>query len=154
MFAVAQFSAILLVAHNAPAFGQRAAPTRLQFDKLDDFVSDWDKRRDGERLTVSGVPMPTKIVFKKSYKMYFFEPDDNTHLGNQFYTSSSLTRVFRPYLDSATASLRVTCTLIQWNDDFEVYRTPFATKVEGLDENGALMWTANGTPPVKLKFRL
>lgn len=143
---------LIVVAQNA-AVAAQGAFKKVPYDQLSDYVNDWDNRRDGERLIVTDVPMPTKIEFVRSSRMYMFDPSGQGDIATSFYTSRSVTNVLRPYLDSATSSLRITCTLIQFAGEFDVFRSPFATKIEGLDENDKVMWTAAGTPPAKLKFK-
>ena len=121
--------------------------------KLRDYVSDWDKRSDGEILIVTDVPPIGKLTYEKSYNMYFFQPEDEGGVSNTFYTSPALAKILRQYLKTGAMTARIYCTLIQFAGDSDVYRSPFATKVEGFDENGKLSWTATGPPPVKLKIR-
>jgi hypothetical protein len=47
----------------------------------------------------------------------------------------------------------VSCTLVEFAGEFDVYRTSFATKIEGLDEQGEVSWTANGPEPARLKYK-
>jgi hypothetical protein len=130
-----------------------AIPRIIAFDKLADFVNDFDHRKPGDRFIVTGVPMPRSITFDRPYNMYRFEPDPEGGVATAFYTSLAVKKVFAPSLDSATPSLRVSCTLLEFAGEFDVYRTAFATKVEGIDEKGNVMWTADGTAPLKVKFR-
>jgi hypothetical protein len=125
----------------------------VPFNKLSDFVNDFNKQRDGERLTIRDVPMINRITYEKAYAMYTFKPDENGDVGNTFFTSAALAKGLRVRLTSDTASLLVSCTLIQFVGEFDVFRSPFATKVEGLNETGEVIWTVIGTPPVKRKFR-
>jgi hypothetical protein len=128
-------------------------PRQVPFDKLSDFVNDYNKRRDGERLIIRDVPMVKQITHDKTNGMYYFKPDENGDVGNTFFTSALLAKSLRSHLNSNTASLWVNCTLIQFVGEFDVFRSPFATKIEGLNENGEVIWTVTGPPPVKLKFR-
>jgi hypothetical protein len=139
------------LAHYAQS--RSAIPREVAFDKLSDFVNDYNKRRDGERLTVRAVPMVNKITREKAYAMYSFKPDEDGDVGNMFFTSAVLATGLRSHFNSDTASMRVSCVLIQFVGEFDVYRSPFATKVEGLNEKGEVIWTVTGTPPVKLKVR-
>ncbi|MGH7784068.1 MAG: hypothetical protein ACREO5_09555, partial [Candidatus Binatia bacterium] len=74
-------------------------------------------------------------------------------VGNTFYTSPALAKRLRQFLQKGAYTERIYCTLVQFVGSYDVYRSPFATKVEGMDENGTLVWTAIGPPPAKLKMR-
>lgn len=131
----------------------QAIPREVPFEKLSDFVNDYNSRRNGERITVRDVPAVTEVAFEKAYKMYSFKPGEDSDVGSTFFTSAALAKSLRPHLNSDAASMWVTCTLIEFVGSFDVYRSPFATKIEGLDENGQTIWMVTGTPPVKLKIR-
>ena len=152
MFLTGQLVAIVSLAYSQNAFSQ-ATPKKIQFAKLSDYVDDWDKRRDGELLAVTDVPPLGKLTYEKSYQMYYFQPDENGGVANTFYTSPALAKILRQYLKKGAYTERIYCTLIQFAGSSDVYRSPFATKIAGFDENGKLSWTATGPPPVKLKIR-
>jgi len=67
--------------------------------------------------------------------------------------SAALAISLRPHLNSDAASMWVTCTLIEFVGEFDVYRSLFATKIEGLDESGETIWTVTGKAPLKLRIR-
>jgi hypothetical protein len=150
---VITFVFMQLLTNTLYAQSRSTVPREVPFNKLSDFVNDFNKRRDGERLTVRDVPGVNQITYEKAYAMYTFKPDENGDVGNTFFTSPALAKGLRAHLTTDTASLLVSCTLIQFVGEFDVFRSPFATKVEGLNENGEVIWTVTGTPPVKLKFR-
>ena len=150
VFAVTLLFAIVLFAQGQNAFSQ-TNPQKVQFAKLTDYV-DSSKRRRGDRLIIDDVPPVEKISYEKVEKMYFFQPVENGGNANDFYTSAALAKGMRPHLQSNTTSMRVTCMLIDFGEGIDVLRSPFATKIEGLDENGIVIWTATGPPPSKLKF--
>ncbi len=151
-FVAAQLFAVVLIAGSQNAFSQ-TTPQKMQFAKLSDYVNDWDKRRDGEQLIVTDVPPIGKLTYEKSYNMYFFQPEEDGGVSNTFYTSPALAKILRQYLKKGAMTAHIYCTLIQFVGSSDVYRSPFATKVEGFDENGKLSWTATGPPPAKLKMR-
>jgi len=122
------------------------------FEGLSDFVNDYNNRRNGERLVVRDVPVPAKVTYEKAYAMYSFKPDDGD-VGNMFFTSATLAKSLRSHLKAGASSMWVTCTLIEFAGEFDTYRSPFATKIEGLDPSGKTIWTVTGTPPAKLKVR-
>jgi hypothetical protein len=43
--------------------------------------------------------------------------------------------------------------LVEIASDQDTYRAPFATKIEGVNMDGDVVWTITGPPPTKLKFR-
>jgi hypothetical protein len=84
--------------------------------------------------------------------MYMLEGEQSsTDVGDTFYTSPALAKLLLTHLGTLTESFRITCTLIQFVSSQDVYRSPFATKIEGIDDNGAVVWTVSGPPPLKLK---
>lgn len=130
----------------------QASPHKIEFTKLSDYVDDFNRRRDGERLIVSNVPSFDNMKFQKRYNMYMLEGEQPaTSVGDTFYTSPALAKLLLTHLGTLTETFRITCTLIQFVSGQDVYRSPFATKIEGIDENGAVTWTISGPPPLKLK---
>lgn len=123
------------------------------FDGLSDFVNDYINRRNGERLVVRDVPVPSKITYERAYAMYSFKPGEDGDVGKTFFTSPALARSLRPHLKQSTASLWITCTLIEFAGEFDTYRSPFATKIEGLNAAGETIWTITGPPPARTKIR-
>ena len=145
----------ILCVLSASSFAQKrpsAAPRKVTFEQLSDFVNG-DNRRLGDKAVVSDVPVPPKITFEKPYGMYLFDPNGEGGVSTSFYTSLAVKKVLQPNLGSGTSSLRIGCSLIEFVGEFDVYRMCFATKIEGIDENGAVKWTAVGAPPAKLKWR-
>lgn len=49
--------------------------------------------------------------------------------------------------------MSITCVLIEIASDQDTYRTAFATKVDGINMDGEIVWTVKGPPPAKLKFK-
>jgi hypothetical protein len=134
------------------AAGSPAAPRPLQYEKLSEYVDDYNARRNGEHLLVGNVPM-VKEISRISASVYDLKVNEEGGVGANFVTSPVLAKSLRPHLNSETASLRVSCTLVEFVGEFDVYRTSFATKIEGLDEHGAVTWTATGPEPTRLKFK-
>jgi hypothetical protein len=151
LFAVQMFTVILIVQSSAVVC--QTNTRKIEFAKLSDYVDDSSRRRNGEVLIVTDVPPLGKVSYNKSNSLYFFRPDDNGDVGNTFYTSPTLAKVLRQLLRKGAMTARITCTLVQFRDTFDIYRSPFATKVEGFDENGKLYWTATGPGPTKLIMR-
>jgi len=132
----------------------RTTPRTIEFSKLSDYVNAYSERRDGERLIVTEVPPIGRLTYNKRNNIYSFNPDDSGDVGNTFFTSPTLAKSLRHYLqyEGGAATARIYCTLVQFVSSQDVYRSPFVTKVEGFDENGKLAWTAVGPPPVKFKM--
>lgn len=53
----------------------------------------------------------------------------------------------------ANCAIRIPAVLIESVGKFDVYRAPFVTKIEGLDETGEAIWTATGAEPARIKVR-
>jgi len=71
---------VLVQLFTSGAYAQRqtaknqAIPREVPFEKLSDFVNDYNSRRNGERITVRDVPTVTEVTFEKAYRMYYFKP--------------------------------------------------------------------------------
>jgi hypothetical protein len=143
--------AVVLGVQSRAAFGQASA-RKIEFAKLSDYVDDFSSRRDGERLVVTGVPSFDNMKFRKRYNMYLLEGElAATGVGDTFYTSPALAKLLLTHLGTLTESFRITCTLIQFVSSQDVYRSPFATKIEGIDDNGKVVWAISGPPPTRLR---
>ena len=139
---------------------QQTAPRIMRFDELVDYINS-DKIRPGERLVLSGAPLIKKVIgsISEGKGFYRFEypvidgkvtTDQDT--GGLFLTSEALAKSLRPHLKSNAVTLRVTCTMIEFYGDYD-YHLPFVTKIEGIDTNGAIIWTATGVEPPRFRFR-
>jgi hypothetical protein len=130
------------------------AQKTIEFAKLSDYVNDFDKRRDGERVVVKNVPLTGERKYDKVNKLYSFAAEDADGAQVIFYTSPAIAKTLTQRLKSGYEwSETVYCTLIQFVSDQDVYRAAFMTKVEGFDGHDTLVWTLVGPPPVKLKFQ-
>jgi hypothetical protein len=134
-----------------------AKPKTLAYEKFSAYVNDYWKRRNGECVVVSDVPLFSGIKnaedeYGNHKGLYYLENEKQTDVGDTFPTSAALAKDLLPVLKKEARSLRVTAVLIQFSNEFEVFRSPYAIKVEGLDENGQALWTVTGKPPAKLKF--
>ncbi len=49
--------------------------------------------------------------------------------------------------------MSVTCVLVDFATDQDILHGAFATKVEGINMDGEVVWTVAGPPPAKLTFR-
>jgi hypothetical protein len=136
---------------------KRTKPVLLKYAQLEDYVSG-EKARAGQTIIVREVPLLKKIfradaMGNKNLKgLIYLQTGEDNHAGNTFVSSQVLIKALRPNLKSGTSTLRVTCTLVEFAGDSDVYSSLFATKVEGLNELGKVVWTASGTPPSRLEF--
>jgi hypothetical protein len=129
-------------------------PRTIAFTDLEQYVDDKERRHDGELLIVTDVAAVGAVTFYKPYGMYTFQPDVTDHAGDTFCTSAALAKSLSRFLKKGAATERIYCTLVQFKDDSEAYRSPFATKVEGLDADGKLKWTAVDPQPIRVNIRL
>lgn len=130
------------------------AQKTIEFAKLSDYVNDFGKRRDGERVVVKNVPLTGESKYDKVNKLYSFTAEDADGVREIFYTSSTIAKSLSQRLKSGYEwSETVYCTLVQFVSEQDVYRAAFMTKVEGFDGHDTLVWTLAGPPPVKLKFQ-
>ena len=136
---------------------EQTAPRTMKSDEFNKYqeklvVDSTDaerKRHLGKRLIIPDSPPMKKISQYLKKNLYSIGPSDQA-IG--FLTSPAMSKNLRPHLKSKAASWRVTGTLVEiFSADisFSVY----ATKIEGLDANGAVIWTATGTPPPSLEFK-
>jgi hypothetical protein len=140
----------------------KAKLTEVAFENLADFLNDFDKHQPGERFTVRDVPV-AKIEGvwradadgKKDYKGLFSMDFNNGGADGSgtFLASKALVRNVQGNGNSETASVRVTAALIETSANGDYSRSVFVVKVEGLDKNGELIWTAEGDEPAKVSFR-
>jgi len=133
----------------------------VSFGELADLVNDFDRHKAGERYVVTDVPA-NKIgknsradeFGNSSYKNLFYlqATDDEGDVANGFLTSAAMVKSLATNAEYEPATLRVTAVLIESNGKFDVYRMSFVTKIEGLNDDGSVLWTATGTEPAKVKF--
>lgn len=141
---------------------KQTAPRKIQYKKLIDNLGIEqefsDGTRAGQRFVVTDVPPAKSIInygkgSKKSSVRNLYGIIINKGKETVFLTSPAMVKNLRTYLKSDAASMRVTCVLIDYIDDYEYPGTlVYATKIEGLDAKGAVLWTANGTEPPQLEF--
>ncbi|MDQ6785892.1 MAG: hypothetical protein M3033_03620 [Acidobacteriota bacterium] len=136
---------------------KQTAPRTMKFKKWEDYsekltVNSTDavrKRHLGERLIIPDAPPMKKISSQYLKKNLYSIQSSND--GMYFLTSPAMAKDLRPHLKSNAASWRVTGTLVEIiSADISFF--PYATKIEGLDANGAVIWTATGIPPPHLTF--
>jgi hypothetical protein len=150
-FAIITLSFLLF--GSLPAHSQ-IQPRTVDYAKLSSFVNDFDKRRDGERIIATNVPLTGESKYDKVNKLYSFTAEDADGVREVFYTSPAIAKNLSRRLKSGYEwSETVYCTLVQFVSDQDVYRAPFMTKVDGFDGRETLVWTLVGPPPVKLKLQ-
>ena len=152
-----------LLSGAAFASAQSAAQTReISFDELNDFVNDFGAHKAGGRFVVAGIPdfmirksEPADKFGNASYKnlFYLYPSDDHEQVANGFLTSAALVKNWNAKRkNDADGFLRVTAVLVESKGKFDVYRVSFVTKIEGLNADGSVAWTAAGAEPLKTKF--
>ena len=84
--------------------------------------------------------------------LFVLKNDENTDVSVTFLSSPDLAKALKPLLKQDTPHVRVTSVRVQFSDEIEIFWSPYAIKVEGVDEAGQVMWMVTGKPPAKLKF--
>lgn len=135
----------------------KAKPLETSFENIDDILNDFDAHRTGEHLIITDVPADRieKITADDTtYKgLFIVSSNEGGGVTKEFLASAALVKNLKANAEFEPSSLRVTAVITQTDSSFDVYRMSFATKIEGLDENGAVIWTANGTAPARVKFK-
>ena len=137
-----------------PEFCSRS--TTLAFDGLRDFIND-QKRHNGDCMVVTDAPRFTEVeTMEDEYGnhkgLFVLKNDESTDVSVTFLSSPDLAKALKPLLKRDTPHVRVTSVRVQFSDEIEIFWSPYAIKVEGVDEAGQVMWTVTGKPPAKLKF--
>ncbi|HEY2866194.1 MAG TPA: hypothetical protein VGJ02_03815, partial [Pyrinomonadaceae bacterium] len=114
----------LVLTSQGPASIAQSALRRIEYSKVSDFVADFNERRDGERLVVTGVPSFDNMIFQKRFNMYRLEGEQpSTDVGDTFYTSPAMAKLLLTHLGTLNETFRITCTLIQFVSSQDVYRS-------------------------------
>lgn len=131
------------------------------YEKVMDFVNDFDAHRVGEEFVIRDVP--TEILDKKtradefgnaSFKnLYYLQgvTDDETP-SYSFLTSKAMLESLTENAEYEPVILRMYAVNVESRGKFDVYRMPFITKIEALDSEGEIIWTAIGGKPAKLNY--
>ena len=130
---------------------------RVEFARLADYVNQFEDRRAGAEFVVEDVPMIKKIEDNEdaspAFKgLYWLSANGENHVADNFFASEKLVRQLRPYLDSEVGHLRIECVLIEVSGAGEVYRTPYAARIEAIDAAGNVLWTIDGGRPKRVKI--
>jgi hypothetical protein len=120
------------------------------YEDLSFYVGDSQNRKTGSCLVVENVPLFTGIQssgdkFGNAEGLFFLETQTQTNAGGTFLASPVLAERLAHRLKNSEAKvLRVKAIIAEFNSDFEVFRAPVALQVEGIGENGRLVWTVSG----------
>ena len=128
------------------------AQKHIDFAKLSKYVGDYDHHRNGDRLVVLNAPIASEVTYIKGYRVYTFTAEDEG-IREAFYTSAALAKSLRQNLNSRAVLMSITCVLVEIASDQDTYRAPFATKIDGINMDGDVVWTVTGPPPAKLRFK-
>lgn len=132
---------------------------QVSYDRLEDFVNDTDRNKTGLRYVITSVPAEkiSKITAAEGASQrglfYLASGEDDTGAATGFVTSGVLVKGLRAQPRAGAARLRVTATLVEFAGEFDVYRISFVTKVEGLSEDGWVVWSVAGVEPARVKMR-
>lgn len=133
----------------------------VKYSDLMDFVNDFESNNVGDQFIITQVPvgkLDEKIRADKDgnqdYKNLFYleETDDDGYVGNALLVSLKLLQSLEHNAEFEPAALRMTAVLAESMGKFDVYRISLVTRIEGLGDDGAVIWTADGGKPSKIKF--
>ena len=135
--------------------------SEISYDKMMDFINDFDAHKVGEEFVITSAP--TELLDKKnpadqfgnqSYKGLFVlegvtEDDAPSY---SVLTSKAMLESLDKEAEYEPVILRMTATIIESKGEFDVYRMPFVTKIEGFNSEGDVIWTAVCANPSKLNY--
>lgn len=135
--------------------------SEVRYDKMMDFINDFDARKVGEEFVITSAP--TELLYVKtpadkfgnqSYKgLFYLEGVTEDHTPSySVLTSKAMLESIEKEAEYEPVILRMTATIVESKGKFDVYRTPFVTKIEGFNSEGDVIWTAVGGKPAKLNF--
>lgn len=146
---------------NAKTESKKSKLSEVRYDKMMDFINDFDAHKVGEEFIVTSAP--TELLYVKnpadkfgnqSYKGLFYlegVTEDDTP-SYSVLTSKAMLDSIAKEAEYEPVILRLTATIVESKGKFDVYRTPFVTKIEGFDSEGNVIWTAIGDKAAKLNF--
>jgi hypothetical protein len=143
---------------HKPKANACAKSTTVPFAGLSEFIGNHLKRRNGECMIITDVPVFSGVQnaedeYGNHKGQYYLTLGEEMEVSTTFVSSPALAKAVATRLKQPqTTSLRVTAVRIQFSDDIEVFWSPYAVKVEGLGDNREVLWTVSGDPPGKLKF--
>ena len=143
--------------------GGAAAPREVAYAGLADFVNDLEGNKAGRKYVVTSVPIEKiERVLREGRAgavpghrglFQLGAEGEEGGVASGFVTSAALVKSLLANAEHEPASLRVTATLVEFTGAFDFYRTSFVTKIEGLNDDGSVMWTAAGPPPTLVRYR-
>lgn len=146
---------------NSKIETKKSVLPEIDYEKMMDFINDFDAHKVGEEFVITNVP--PAIIEKKnradefgnqSYKGLFYlegVTDDDTP-SYSVLTSKAMIESLNRNAEYEPEVLRMTALIAESKGKFDIYRLPFVTKIEGLTNDGTLMWTAVGGKPAGLNF--
>lgn len=140
---------------------KKSGLSETRYDKMMDFINDFDAHKVGEEFIITSAP--TELLYVKnpadkfgnqSYKGLFYlegvtEDDAPSY---SVLTSKAMLESIEREMEYEPVILRLTATIVESKGKFDVYRTPFVTKIEGFNSEGDVIWTAVGDKAAKLNF--
>lgn len=146
---------------KAKTNNKKSGLSETHYDKMMDFINDFDAHNVGEEFIITSAP--TELIYVKtpadkfgnqSYKGLFYlegVTEDDTP-SYSVLTSKAMLESIKSEMEDEPVILRLTATIVEFKGKFDVYRTPFVTKIEGFDSEGDVIWTAVGDKAAKLNF--
>lgn len=142
------------------AYSGAAGLRQVRFDRLSEFVNNHQSNKTGTRYVITSVPAEKVKLVKPAGEgasrrgLFYLSMDENDgDAATSIVTTARLVKNLRAHAGREAATLRVTAVLVEFAGSFDVYRSSFVTKVEGLGEDGSLVWVAAGAEPVKVRMR-
>lgn len=128
------------------------APSRVEFGALTEYINDFDKRRAGQRIIVGDVALAAGSEKHDSTGMFILRAGAEDK-EVQLFTSPALARRLGARPQGGSGRTRITCTLVEFRGEFDIGMVAFVTSVEALAEDGSVLWTESGPPPIRLRYR-
>jgi hypothetical protein len=140
---------------------QPAATNEVKYSEVMDFINDFETRKAGEEFIITEVP-PAILDRKdradefgnKSYKDLFYLQGvtDDDSVSYSVLTSKAMIESLNQNAEYEPVTLQMSAVIVESKGKFDVYRIPFITRIEGLNNDGSILWTASGEKPAKTKF--
>lgn len=141
----------------------QANTRQIAYENLMDFVNDHESHKVGEKYAITKIS-PAKLQKKvpadkdgdADYQDLFYleEADDDGYIGNGLLISKEMLASLAANAKTKAATLRMQAILAESKGEPDwIYRMSFVTKIEGLDKNGKVLWTAESAQPEKINFR-
>ncbi len=139
--------------------GAHASLPSVRYDRLAEFVGEHRANRTGTHYVITSVPArkvgritPAGGGAARRGLFYLSFDEDDGDASTSFVASAELVKNLRNSPLTEAATLRVTATLVEFVGCCDVYRSSYVTRVEGLGDDGSLVWVATGPEPVKVRM--